>query len=150
MNGTSSANAVAFAADTPTNNAPIKPGPTVAATASTRERSMLACCIACAVTCGNASRWARLAISGTTPPNRACSASWLATTDDNTSVPPITTATAVSSQLVSIPSTTVDSSTDTLLIGALFLGTVMSRCPVRLRSFADALHTPRFEYRCTT
>ena len=44
------------------------------------------------------------------PPTRACSSSWLATTDDSTSVPPITTAAAVSSQLVSMPSTMVDAS----------------------------------------
>src|SRR5512138_2787623 len=53
------------------------------------------------------STWARAAISGTTPPHGACSAAWLATTDDSTSTRPFacrrTTAAAVSSQLVSRP-----------------------------------------------
>ena len=49
------------------------------------------------------SRWARLAISGTTPPNRAWRSTWLDTTDDRTVVPFSTTAAAVSSHDVSIP-----------------------------------------------
>ena len=54
--------------------------------------------------------WAREAISGTTPPNSACRSTWEDTTLDTTSDPPMTTAAAVSSQLVSIPSTSVESS----------------------------------------
>src|SRR5688572_28354539 len=52
---------------------------------------------------------ARAAISGTTPPNGACAATWEPTIDDSTSARPSawrrTTAAAVSSQLVSRPRT---------------------------------------------
>ena len=41
---------------------------------------------------------------------------WVETTDDSTSLPPITIAAAVSSQLVSIPSTIVESSTSPLQV----------------------------------
>src|SRR5690606_20141765 len=51
-----------------------------------------------------ASRWARLATSGTTPPNRACSSTLLAIASKRR-VPPRTRPTPVSSQLVSMPST---------------------------------------------
>ena len=88
----------------------MSPGPIVAATASMRRSSTPASTTARATTGMMSSTWARLAISGTTPPNWACRSIWLDTTDDRTSVPPITTAAAVSSQLVSIPSTTVSAS----------------------------------------
>ena len=52
------------------------------------------------------SMWARLAISGTTPRNFACRSFWLATTLLSTSLPPASKPAAVSSQEVSIPSTT--------------------------------------------
>ncbi|MEY4182714.1 MAG: hypothetical protein RLZZ217_1340 [Planctomycetota bacterium] len=55
-------------------------------------------------------RWARLASSGTTPPYGACIDSWLATTLERTrSDAPSnsTTLAAVSSQLVSRPSTSI-------------------------------------------
>ncbi len=51
-----------------------------------------------------ASRWARLATSGTTPPKRACSSTLLATASAS-NVCPRTMPTPVSSQEVSIPST---------------------------------------------
>src|SRR5689334_15150170 len=51
-----------------------------------------------------ASRWARLATSGTTPPKRACSSTLLATVSTS-SVRPWTMPTPVSSQEVSMPST---------------------------------------------
>src|SRR5688500_10007207 len=51
-----------------------------------------------------ASRWARLATSGTTPPNRACS-STLDASASARSMCPRTTPTPVSSHEVSIPST---------------------------------------------
>ena len=44
-----------------------------------------------------ASRWARDAISGTTPPNFSCSLVWEATIEDFTILPSVTTAAAVSS-----------------------------------------------------
>ncbi len=51
-----------------------------------------------------ASRWARLATSGTTPPKRACSSTLLAT-ESASRVCPRTMPTPVSSQEVSIPRT---------------------------------------------
>ena len=50
------------------------------------------------------STWARLANSGTTPPNSACRSIWLATTDERTSYVSLMTAAAVSSQDVSMAS----------------------------------------------
>ena len=64
----------------------------------------LASLSACFITLGIASRWARLAISGTTPPNLACSS----TLDEITfasNLRPETIPTAVSSHDVSIPNT---------------------------------------------
>src|SRR4051794_11559427 len=58
---------------------------------------------ASATTGVSSSRWARLAISGTTPPKRACRSTWLDTTDDRTVRPPHTRAAAVSSHDVSMP-----------------------------------------------
>ena len=57
------------------------------------------------------STWARAAISGTTPPKAACAAIWLITSSERISPEPSgrrrTTAAAVSSQVVSIPSTRI-------------------------------------------
>ena len=50
------------------------------------------------------STWARLASSGTTPPNAACRSIWLATTDERTARSSSTTAAAVSSHDVSMAS----------------------------------------------
>ena len=77
--------ASALAAVTPTSSAPTSPGPTVAATASMRASSMPASTRAWATTGMSSSTWARLAISGTTPPKWACRSTWLDTTDDSTS-----------------------------------------------------------------
>ena len=66
-----------------------------------------------------ASRWARLATSGTTPPNRACSSTELATASASSSRPR-TRPTPVSSQDVSIPSTKGWSANTTPML---------SRCP---------------------
>jgi hypothetical protein len=103
--GTSHARASALASLTPTSNEPMRPGPTVAATAvSSGPRSPPARANASATTGVSSSTWARPASSGTTPPNAACRSTWLATTDDST-LPPASTAAAVSSHDVSMPST---------------------------------------------
>src|SRR5919202_3559280 len=90
----------------PTSRAPARPGPTVAATAWSWWGSMPDSTRAWATAGVSSSTWARLAISGTTPPYRAWRSTWLDTTDDSTVVPSATTAAAVSSHDVSIPRTT--------------------------------------------
>src|SRR5215213_951922 len=102
--GTSHTRASALAALMPTSSEPTRPGPTVQATASTSGPWRPASTRASATTGVSSSTWARLATSGTTPPKRACRSTWLDTTEERTSVPSRTTAAAVSSQLVSIPS----------------------------------------------
>src|SRR5699024_8680534 len=107
--GTSHAAAYAFAAATPTSNEPANPGPAVTAIASTSANRSSAVSKA-RVTVGTmASRWARLATSGTTPPNRACCSTLEATSSaNNVTVPSSWTATnpiPVSSQDVSTPIT---------------------------------------------
>src|ERR1043166_7859321 len=67
---------------------PIRPGPAVAATASSASGAMLASASAVSMTVSMASTWARAAISGTTPPNGACSSSWLSTMLDRMSPGP--------------------------------------------------------------
>src|SRR3989442_1512088 len=54
--------------------------------------------------CGSRSRWSRAASSGTTPPNSRCSSTWEWMTLARIRRPSSTTATEVSSQLVSMPS----------------------------------------------
>ena len=61
------------ALEVPTSSAPINPGPAVTAKASISLIETLASAKACRITLGIASKCARLAISGTTPPNLACS-----------------------------------------------------------------------------
>src|SRR5581483_2145533 len=95
--------ATALAALTPTSSDPARPGPEQAATASMSDSVRPASTSAWAMTGLTSSRWARLAISGTTPPKRAWRSPWLATTDDRRLVPSSTTPTAVSSQEVSMP-----------------------------------------------
>ena len=68
-----------------------------------RRRPRPASTSASATTGVSSSTWARLAISGTTPPKRAWRSIWLATTDDRTRVARSTTAAAVSSHEVSMP-----------------------------------------------
>src|SRR6266851_2516744 len=76
------ARAYAFAAQTPTSSAPVSPGPAVTAMASTSARVTPAVASARSTAGTIASRCARLATSGTTPPNRACSATLDATARD--------------------------------------------------------------------
>jgi len=83
----------------------MRPGPEVAATAPTLLPSTPASTRASATTGVSSSTWARLATSGTTPPKRECRSVWLLTTEDSTSRPSTTTAAAVSSHEVSMPST---------------------------------------------
>ena len=71
-----------------------------------------------------ASRWARLATSGTTPPNRACSSTLLATASASR-VSPRTMPTPVSSHEVSIPSTSGPS----LIRGPRRIGSAASHLP---------------------
>ena len=89
---------------TPTKSAPTNPGPPVTATASISFKDNLESLSAWCNVGIIASRWARLAISGTTPPKRACSSTLDAITLAN-NVRPRTIPTAVSSQDVSIPKT---------------------------------------------
>ncbi len=103
-NGLPSANAYALAAATPTSRAPASPGPAVTATASISPASTPAVASARSKVGIIASRCARLATSGTTPPNRACSPT-LEATESASSSRPRTSPMPVSSQEVSMPST---------------------------------------------
>src|SRR5688572_4227547 len=94
----------ALALATPTSSAPARPGPLVTATASMSLRATPAVSAARSMVGTIASRWARLATSGTTPPKRACSSTLLATVSARR-VCPRTMPTPVSSQEVSIPRT---------------------------------------------
>src|SRR3954452_8608164 len=100
--GLSSDNARPLAAATPTSKAPARPGPLVTATASTSAGLIPAVSQARRIVGTIASRCARLATSGTTPPNRACS-STLDAIASASSVCPRTIPTPVSSHDVSIP-----------------------------------------------
>src|SRR5213594_3174914 len=101
--------ASAFAYTTPTSSAPTSPGPCVTATASTALHETPASASARSTTAGRAARWARLASSGTTPPNTLWM-SWdrmirLASSGggDALRAPPTRTAADVSSHDVSMP-----------------------------------------------
>src|SRR4051812_27834727 len=100
--GLSSASAYAFAAATPTSRAPVKPGPEVTAIASTSSTVAPASASARWTVGTIASRCAREAISGTTPPNRSCSSTEVASASAS-SVCPRTSPTPVSSHEVSNP-----------------------------------------------
>src|SRR3712207_1541086 len=102
--GLSSARAYALAAASPTSSAPVSPGPAVTATASTSEARTPASARARRTVGTIASRCAREAISGTTPPKRSCSATEVARASDS-SVRPRTRPTPVSSHEVSKPRT---------------------------------------------
>src|SRR5687768_12274960 len=119
----------------------MRPGPTVAATASIPPLSTPADTRASATTGVSSSTWARLAISGTTPPKRACRSTWLDTTEERMSRPPVTTAAAVSSHEVSMPRIVVPGSTsksNTVMRPALgFAGPLGPRS--RARSSCDTL-----------
>src|SRR5258708_18101611 len=90
---------------------PIKPGPAAAAIASIWPSLTPALASARLINPSMISTCARAAISGTTPPYAACSAIWLTTSFDRLSPPPCglnrTTAAAVSSQVVSMPRTSI-------------------------------------------
>ena len=90
----------------PTITPPISPGPAEAATASRSEKPMFALERASVTMDVIFSKWARAAISGTTPPNETCSG-WEKTTEDSRFLFSSTTAAAVSSQLDSIPKTSI-------------------------------------------
>ena len=77
--GLSSASASALAAEAPTVRGPTSPGPAVTAIASTAPSETSAVASARSIVGTMASRWARDAISGMIPPNRACSSTELAT-----------------------------------------------------------------------
>ena len=102
--GVPSPSASALAAATPTSRAPTRPGPAVTETASTSDSRTPARSQARSTVGTIASRWAREATSGTTPPKRACSSTEEAMTSASSSLPR-TSPTPVSSQEVSIPST---------------------------------------------
>src|SRR2546423_1644424 len=102
--GFSAASAYPLAAATPTSRAPARPGPAVTAMASTSDSATPASLRARCIVGTIASRCARLATSGTTPPKRACS-STLDATASASSVYPRTMPIPVSSQEVSMPST---------------------------------------------
>ncbi|SKT98580.1 Uncharacterised protein [Mycobacteroides abscessus subsp. abscessus] len=75
-----------MAADTPTRSAPASPGPMVAATTS--GRCTPARSSARRAVTPSASRCAREAISGTTPPKRACSSTLEATSSASSTTDP--------------------------------------------------------------
>src|SRR6266540_2611794 len=95
---------MALAAAIPTRRAPTRPGPTVTATPSRSRNPHPAVSSAASIMGVRASTCARLASSGTTQPKRSCTSTWLAMRLAST-VSRSTTATAVSSHDVSMPST---------------------------------------------
>jgi hypothetical protein len=116
--GVSCTIAIAFAVVRPTITPPIRPGPAAAATAESCAKPAPASFMALAIRPSSTSTWARAAISGTTPPNGACSSVCDRTTLDKIRPDPSprrsTTAAAVSSQVVSIPSTSIGESLSNL------------------------------------
>src|SRR5205814_8506950 len=102
--------ASAFAYTTPTSSAPTSPGPWVTATASTALQSTPASVRARSTTAGRAARCARLANSGTTPPNTRCTSCDRMTRLASSGARPdrslTSTAAEACSQGVSIPRTT--------------------------------------------
>src|SRR5207249_7668595 len=106
-NGLLSAYAIAFAYETPTSSDPIKPGPIVTAIPSTFSLITLARTEASSTMVTILSRCSRDASSGTTPPNRSCVLICEAMTEERIAQPSRTTAAAVSSQDVSMPSTNI-------------------------------------------
>src|SRR6266513_666871 len=88
---------------TPTSRQPTSPGPRVTASRSRSAGWTPACSSARSRRFGRRSRWSRAASSGTTPPNSLCRSTWEWMTLARTRRPSSTTATEVSSQLVSMP-----------------------------------------------
>src|SRR6266571_5020866 len=101
------------ATPTPTRRQPARPGPRVTAMRPTSSGPACVCSKARSRRCGSRSRWSRAASSGTTPPNSLCRSTCEWMTLASTRRPPSTSATDVSSQLVSIPSVTASSFTPT-------------------------------------
>src|SRR3989454_5404412 len=110
MRSPSRAYASALAYTTPTSSAPTSPGPWVTATASSALHPMPASTRARSTTAGSAARCARLANSGTTPPNTlwmSCDRiTRLASAGGRPARSATSTAAEVSSHDVSIPRTT--------------------------------------------
>src|SRR3990172_2827656 len=104
ISGARVASAIDLAAATPTRSAPTRPGPTVTAIPSSSSNPSPVSSSACSRSGFRASTWARLASSGTTPPKRSCTSTWLASRFARTT-PSWTIATPVSSQEVSMPRT---------------------------------------------
>src|SRR2546422_162218 len=96
-----------FATAQPTSSEPTSPGPWVTATPSSSRNLTPASASAFSITGTMTSRWRREASSGTTPPYGAWIASCEATTLESTRRPSASTAAAVSSHELSIPSTTI-------------------------------------------
>src|SRR5688572_21443675 len=109
----------AFAAATPTSRAPASPGPLVTAIASTSCSRTPAVSQARSMVGTIASRCAREATSGTTPPKRACS-STLEAMASASRVVPRTMPTPVSSQEVSMPRTRGSSRESAIDLGSLY------------------------------
>src|SRR5919197_498000 len=116
MNGAPVTRDTAFAAASPTRREPTSPGPTVTATPSSSPKLTPATSSARSSSGLRTSTCARDASSGTTPPNRSWTSTWLATRFDRSFRPSSTTATAVSSQEVSIPRTRVAGLTSALTV----------------------------------
>src|SRR5690242_6786263 len=83
----------------------MRPGPEVTAMRSTSSSVLPARVRASCRTGMTCTTWLRLASSGTTPPQRRWMSTWVETTSESTRRPSSTRAAAVSSQEVSIPST---------------------------------------------
>src|SRR5207249_2016518 len=96
-----------FATEHPTSREPTRPGPCVTAIPSRSGRRTPASASALSTTGTMTSRWRREASSGTTPPYGAWMASCEATTLERRRRPSASTAAAVSSHELSIPSTTI-------------------------------------------
>src|SRR3954452_10926079 len=129
-----SASAEAVAAATPTSSAPVRPGPEVTAMASTSSGPTPASARARCTVGTIASRCAREAISGTTPPKRSCSPTEVASASASR-VCPRTRPTPVSSHEVSNPSTRGSSTTELLPLhhdGVRAAGLVVAAPPADL------------------
>src|SRR5919201_6524674 len=105
ISGAPVARETALAAASPTKSAPISPGPDVTATPSRSSNLIPAWNKASSSSGFRTSTCARDASSGTTPPYLRCTSTWLETRFERIERPSSTTATAVSSQEVSMPRT---------------------------------------------
>src|SRR5690554_2665162 len=110
-------------------SAPISPGPAVYATASRSFGSMAACARTCRTIGASFAIWSRDASSGTTPPNGAWIAVWVASASATRPRRVSYNATPVSSQLVSMPRTSMVGGSQTPLYTPLGRGV---RYPARM------------------